>query len=161
MGDTEFLSAVETPIKPGTALVAGWRRLPDKFSELQEFENELAERMKIPRIGPQELATNSEPALAWLRATGAKHVAIHFDLDVLDASLFRSLSFSRPGSPAPTEEDIQAGRMTLPQVVRLLSDLAKEVDVVGLGTTEHTPWGAIALREALSALPLVGSPKSG
>lgn len=157
-GDPEFLSAVKTPIKPGNALIAGWRKLPDKLSELQDFEDELAERMQIQRIGPGELAGDSEPVLAWLRATGAKHVAVHFDLDVLDANLFRSLTFSKPGAPAPTEDDIQAGRMTLPQVGRLLADVAKEVDVVGLGITEHMPWDAMALRNALAELPLIGKP---
>lgn len=155
-GDPEFLSAVKTPIKPGNALIAGWRKLPDKLSELQEFEDELAERMHIQRIGPEELVSNSEPVLAWLRATGAKHVAVHFDLDVLDANLFRSLTFSKPGAPAPTQDDIQAGRMTLPQVVALLADVAKEVDVVGLGITEHMPWDAMALRNALAEMPLIG-----
>lgn len=155
-GDPEFLSAVKTPIKPGNALVAGWRQLPDKFPELQQFENELAERLHIQRVGPEELEADSEPVLEWLRRTGAKHLAVHFDLDVLDASLFRSLSFSKPGGPAPTEDDIQAGRMTLPQVVKLLGDVANEVDVVGLGITEHVPWDAIALSEALSKLPLIG-----
>ncbi|MCX8280131.1 arginase family protein [Phyllobacterium sp. 0TCS1.6C] len=155
-GDPEFLAAVKLPIKPGNALIAGWRPLPDKFSELQEFENALAERMDIRRVGPEELAGDSQPVLAWLRATGAKHVAVHFDLDVLDANLFRSLTFAKPGRPAPTDDDIQAGRMTLPQIVRLLADVAKEVDVVGLGITEHMPWDAIALREALAELPLIG-----
>lgn len=155
-GDPEFLSAVKTPIKPGNALVAGWRKLPDKFAELRSFEDDLAERMQIQRVGPDELVHNSEPVLAWLRATGAKHVAVHFDLDVLDASLFRSLTFSKPGVPAPTDDDIQAGRMTLAQVVRLLSDVANQVDVVGLGITEYVPWDAIALRDALSKLPLLG-----
>lgn len=159
-GDPEFLSAVRTPIKPGNALIAGWRKLPDKFAELQEFEDGLAESMQIQRIGPEELAADSEPVLAWLRATGARQVAVHFDLDVLDASLFRSLSFSKPGSATPTEDDIQAGRMTLPQVVRLLTDVAKQVDVVGLGVTEHTPWDAIALAQALSELPLISGGRS-
>lgn len=158
-GDPEFLSAVKRPIKPGNALIAGWRKLPDKFSELQTFEDELAERLHIQRVGPERLADDSEPVLAWLRATGAKRVAVHFDLDVLDANLFRSLTFSKPGAPAPTDEDIQAGRMTLQQVVRLLNDVAKEADVVGLGITEHMPWDAIALREALADLPLVGKPR--
>jgi arginase len=158
-GDPEFLSAVKTPIKPGNALIAGWRKLPDKFSELQDFEDELAGRMHIQRVGPEKLVGDSEPVLSWLRATGAKHVAVHFDLDVLDANLFRSLTFSKPGVPAPTDDDIQAGRMTLPQVVALLADVAKEVDVVGLGITEHTPWDAIALRKALAELPLVGKPQ--
>jgi arginase len=86
-------------------------------------------------------------------------VAVHFDLDVLDANLFRSLTFSKPGAPAPTDDDIQAGRMTLQQVVGLVSDVAKEVDVVGLGITEHMPWDAIALHKALAELPLIGRPQ--
>jgi arginase len=155
-GDSEFLSAVKTPVKPGNALIAGWRKLPDKFSELQEFEDKLADQMQIQRIGSEELAGDSEPVLAWLRATGAKHVAVHFDLDVLDANLFRSLTFSKPGAPALTEDDIQPGCMTLARVVRLLSDVAKQADVVGLGITEYTPWDAIALRDALLELPIVG-----
>ena len=155
-GDPEFLNAVKTPIKPGKALIAGWRKLPDKYSELQQFEDDLAERMQVQRVGPEELAADSEPVLKWLRATGARHVAVHFDLDVLDATLFRSLTFSRPGAVAPTDDDIQAGRMTLSQVVRLLTDVSREVDVVGLGITEHMPWDAMALRDALAKLPLIG-----
>jgi arginase len=155
-GDSEFLSAVKTPIKPGNALIAGWRQLPDKFSKLQEFEDKLADQMQIQRIGPEQLAGDSELVLAWLRATGAKHIAVHFDLDVLDANLFRSLTFSKPDAPALTEDDIQPGCMTLAEVVRLLSDVAKQADVVGLGITEYTPWDAIALRDALLELPIVG-----
>ena len=155
-GDAEFLSAVKTPVKPGNAMVAGWRKLPDQYSELQEFENELADRLQIQRVGPEELVNDSAPVLAWLRATGARHVAVHFDLDALDASLFRSLTFSKPGVPAPTDDDIQAGRMTLAQVVRLLTDVANQVDVVGLGITEYVPWDAIAMRDALMQLPLLG-----
>jgi arginase len=155
-GDAEFLAAVKTPIKSGNAMVAGWRKLPDQYSELQKYENELADRLEIHRVGPEELASDSVPVLAWLRAIGAKHVAVHFDLDVLDANLFRSLTFSKPGAPAPTDDDIQAGRMTLAHVVRLLSDVASQVDVVGLGITEFMPWDALALRDALTKLPLVG-----
>lgn len=155
-GDPQFLSAVKTPIKPGNAMIAGWRKLPDKFAALQDFEDELAERLNIQRVGPEDLADTSTPVLEWLRATGAKHVAVHFDLDVLDASLFRSLTFSKPGAPAPTEDDIQAGSMTLQQVVALLSDVAKEVDVVGLGITEYMPWDALALQDALAKLPVIG-----
>jgi arginase len=48
--------------------------------------------------------------------------------------------------------------MTMAQVVRLLSDVAQEADVVGLGITEHMPWDAIALRDTLAKLPLIGTP---
>ena len=97
--------------------------------------------------------------LAWLRDTGAKQVAIHLDLDVLDPTLFRSLTFARPGASLPTADDVPAGRRAWPQVLRLLSDVAREADVVGLGITEHMPWDAMALRDALARLPLIGSPR--
>lgn len=77
---------------------------------------------------------------------------MHFELDVLDVNLFRSPTFSKPGAPALTEDDIQPGCMMLAQVVKLLSDVAVQVDVFGLGITEYTPWDAIALLE----LPIVG-----
>ena len=44
----------------------------------------------------------------------------------------------------------------IPQLVRLLNDVAAQVEVVGLGITEHLPWDAIA-SATCSALPLIGS----
>ncbi len=39
---------------------------------------------------------------------------------------------------------------------RLLEDVPGEAEVVGLGITEHMPWDAMALRDALAAMPLIG-----
>lgn len=155
-GDQDFVSTVKSPIKAGNAMIAGWRKLPDSMPELQQFEDDITDRLQIQRVGSEELGSNSETVISWLRKTGAKHVAVHFDLDVLDPTLFRSLTFTPPGAPAPTDNDIQAGRMTLPQVVALLSDVAKHADVVGLGITEYMPWDAMALRQAFQQMPLVG-----
>lgn len=157
-GDAAFRAAVKRPIKPGNAMIAGWQRLPDRYAELRAEEDDMAERYRVGRVTTDQIADGSEPVLAWLRETGARHVAVHFDLDVLDAGLFRSLTFSKPGRPAPTQDDIDAGRATLPQIVRLLGDVAREADVVGLGITELVPWDAIALQKALAELPLVGRP---
>lgn len=155
-GDAEFLSAVKVPIKPGNAIIAGWRELPEKFAELRQHEDDLSDKLQIQRVSAEELASGHDRILTWLRTTKAKHLAVHFDLDVLDGSLFRSLTFSKPGAAPPTADDITFGRMTLEQVVSLLATVAKEVDVVGLGITEHTPWDAIALRKALAEMPLIG-----
>jgi len=155
-GDAQFSSYVKVPIKPGNALIAGWQRLPDRYGELQAFEDDIAERMRVSRIESEKLADDNAPVIEWLRATGARHVAIHFDLDVLDADLFRSLTFNKPGATVPTAEDIRAGQMTLAQVVRLLDDVAEVADVVGIGITELVPWDAIALQDALRRIPLVG-----
>lgn len=46
--------------------------------------------------------------------------------------------------------------MTIEQIVRLLSDVAKVVDVVGLGIAEHLPWDALAMKNMLAQQPLLG-----
>jgi hypothetical protein len=37
-----------------------------------------------------------------------------------------------------------------------LDGVAEQVEVVGLGITEHLPWDAIPIRDMLRALPLIG-----
>lgn len=138
-------------------MIAGWRGMPERMSALRAVDEAVCERRHLRTVAPADLATTSEPVLSWLRFTGAKHVAVHLDLDVLDPTLFRSLTFAKPGVPLPTADDVPAGQMTLSQVVRLLADVAQEVDVVGLGITEHMPWDAMALRDMLARLPLIGS----
>ncbi len=98
--------------------------------------------------------------LDWFQSTGAHRLAIHFDLDVLDPSLFRALLFAQPGIPADAFADIAQGRLTMAQIVRLLDDVATVADVVGLGITEHLPWDAVALKTMLAKLPLLGSQKN-
>jgi arginase len=41
------------------------------------------------------------------------------------------------------------------QVVRLLRDVARASDVVGLAITEHLPWDTLAMRDMLRQLPLM------
>ena len=36
--------------------------------------------------------------------------------------------------------------------------LAQVADIVGIGITEHLPWSALALRDMLAKLPLIGMP---
>lgn len=47
------------------------------------------------------------------------------------------------------------GRMKPEQVVRLLQDVARACDVVGLAITEHMPWDTLAMRNMLRQLPLL------
>ncbi|MBH0140754.1 arginase family protein, partial [Pseudomonas syringae pv. tomato] len=55
-------------------------------------------------------------------------------------------------------EGVAQGKMTIEQVVRLLTDVADVVDIVGLGIAEHMPWDALALKYMLARLPLLGKP---
>lgn len=46
--------------------------------------------------------------------------------------------------------------MLIKEVVRLLSDVAQQADVVGLGITEFLPWDVVIVRDMLRELPILG-----
>lgn len=150
-GDADFVKAVKRPLKPTNVMYAG-------LQETLEFETAMITRLGLRSASPADLAHSSEPVLQWLKDIGAKHLAIHFDLDALDPTLFRSLLFAKPNIPADTFDGVAQGKMTMEQVVRLLADVAKVVDVVGLGIAEHLPWDTLALKNMLAKLPLLGEP---
>ncbi|CAM3232272.1 arginase [Pseudomonas floridensis] len=150
-GDADFVSAVKRPIKPANVMYAG-------LQETQDVETAFIKRLGLRSASADELAHGSEPVLHWLRETGARHLAVHFDLDVLDPTLFRSLLFAKPGIAADTFDGVAQGKMTIEQVVRLLADVSREVDVVGLGIAEHLPWDTLALKDMLAKLPLLSQP---
>lgn len=148
-GDPDFTKRVARPIKPERVMYAG-------LYDMSPAERATIERLGLNIATPSELIESSKPVLDWLRSTGARHVAIHFDLDVIDPAELRSLYFSRPDAAPGAFAGIPQGRMTIPQVVRVLNDVAEQAAVVGLGITEHLPWDALAIRDMLRALPLIG-----
>jgi arginase len=150
-GDEQFAGTVKRPLKPQNVMYAG-------LKETSASESAFIERLGLAKAGPTELAETSTPVIEWFKSTGAKHLAIHLDLDVLDPSLFRALLFANPETPGVWDQTPQ-GSMTINQVVRLLADIAEVADVVGLGIAEHLPWDALALKNMLTKLPLIGSGK--
>ncbi len=152
-GDADFLKAVKRPVKPANVMYAG-------LQPTMHVETAMIARLGLQSASPDELAHSSAPVLQWLKSTGAKHLAIHFDLDVLDPTLFRSLLFANPDVPASTWDGVAQGKMTMEQVIRLLGDVAKVVDVVGIGIAEHLPWDTLALKNMLTRLPLMGEPQA-
>ncbi|WP_025992886.1 arginase family protein [Pseudomonas viridiflava] len=150
-GDAAFVEAVKRPIKPDNLMYAG-------LQETTDVETAFIKRRGLRSANPQELAQNSAPVLQWIQETGARHLAIHFDLDVLDPNLFRSLLVAKPGMAPDTFDGVAKGGMTMEQVIRLLADVASVVDVVGLGIAEHLPWDTLNLKNMLAKLPLLGQP---
>lgn len=149
-GDPDFVRAVPRPLDPSRVMYAG-------MDEMSEYERSVIDRLGLRVATPAELALSSEPVLEWLRCCGARRLAIHFDLDVLDPAQFRSLLFANPQSPPNAFAGIPKGKMSIEQVVRVQNDVARVIDVVGLGITEHLPWDAIALKAMLERLPLIGN----
>ena len=148
-GDSDFVEFVKKSVKPSHVMYAG-------LDDMNGDERPIVERFGLNMARSSELAENSMPVIEWLRSTTARHIAIHFDLDVLDPLFFRSLLFADPSAASDAFKGIPQGKMTIPQIIRLLNDVADICDVVGLGIAEHLPWDALALKQMLEKLPLIG-----
>ncbi|MFT9096708.1 MAG: arginase family protein [Gluconobacter cerinus] len=149
-GDRDFTQAVKCPVKPENVLFVG-------LHDPTEWEAGEIRRLGLKNVGPAELGQKgSQSVLDWFKSTGAKHLAIHLDLDVFNPKLFHALLFAEPNVPADTFEGIAQGELTMTQVIQVLDDVSAVADVVGLGIAEHLPWDVLALKTMLTRLPLIG-----
>jgi arginase len=147
-GDPAFVATVRRPVQPERVLYVG-------LAETSPFETDFIQGRRIARLGPEDVAGSPEPVLRWLRASGARKVAVHFDLDVLDPSLYDYLLFHDPSAAPGTYDKVPKGRMRFEEVAAILEAVAAEADIVGLAVTEFMPWSMIGLSRSLSSLPLL------
>ncbi|UCG23883.1 MAG: arginase family protein [Chloroflexota bacterium] len=138
IGDPEFVAEVPKPIDPGRVLYVGLRSFMEPLDELRELFD-----ISIPVVSAEQVEQNSDEVLEWLRAVNAVHVAVHFDLDVLEPTEFNSAVWHDPNG------------LKVEAAVRLLADISRQVDVVGLGITEYTPHDAVLLSDMLQRLPIL------
>lgn len=136
-GDKEILSELPAKIAPSKILFVG----------LRDWErDEIKVRQKqygIKHITSEDVAQNSETIHEWLKLCGTSRVLIHFDMDVLDpAEIIAAVG-------------VVSGGMKLAEVVRVINDIAKEKEVVGLTVAEPMPRIAIRMKEMLNQLPLL------
>lgn len=149
-GDEEFASRVKRPIEPSRVLFAGLRS-----DALTEQEQEVVDRLGLGIAHTEELETSSELILNWLQANDIRHLAIHLDLDVLNPRAFRSTFFGEPEPEIDPVEAFPAGSMSFTVLSRILKDVHKATNVVGLGIAEHLPWDAINLRDLMQGIPII------
>lgn len=136
-GDKEILSELPAKIAPSKILFVG----------LRDWErDEIKVRQKqygIKHLTSEDVAQNSEAIHEWLKLCGTSRVLIHFDMDVLDpAEIIAAVG-------------VVSGGMKLAEVVRVINDIAKEKEVVGLTVAELMPRIAIRMKEMLNQLPLL------
>lgn len=148
-GDSGFTDVVKQPIKSKNVMYAG-------LGKTLDVETQFIEQHNLRKASPAELTENSQPVLSWLKDIKVSKVAIHLDLDVLSIQKFNSLYFSKPDVPENAFDGITQGTMSMEQIVRLINDVANQVEIVGLGIAEHLPWDAINLKAMLEKLPLMG-----
>lgn len=147
-GDPDLVGEVDTPVKPSRVMYAG-------LDAWMPVEGEVIHGLGLRRAGADALAESSAPVLEWIAGEGITHLAVHFDVDVLEPKKFGPVLFNRPDAPANFLADVPRGQMTPEQVVRLLQDVAATCDMVGLAIAEYMPWEAIATRNLLRKLPLL------
>ena len=136
-GDKKILGQLPAKIDPSRILFVGlrdWER-----DEIKVRQNEYG----IKHLTPEETVSGSEKVIEWLRNTGASNVAIHFDMDVLD-----------PNEIIAAVGVVPDG-MKIAEVVRVINDVAKEKNLVGLTVAEPMPRTATILKEMLNQLPLL------
>lgn len=148
-GDPDLVGEVDTPIQPSHVMYAG-------LDSWGPFEGQVISGLGLSHTGSDALADSSSPVLNWIASAGITHLAVHFDVDVLDPKRFGPVLFNQPDAPADFLVEVPRGRMTPEQVVRLLQDVAETCDLVGLAIAEYIPWEAIVTRNLLRKLPLLG-----
>lgn len=136
IGDKTIQETLPAKYTPTKALLVGVRSWDTGMKERQA-------ELGIKQLTVQEVQTTSTPIIQWLKQTKASKVVIHFDLDVLD----------------PTEIIAAVGTdpqgLTIDQTIRIINDIASNLDLVGLTIAEHMPRTAIKIQNMLYNLPLL------
>lgn len=146
-GAPRFAEKVKNKFKPNEVMLAGLI-----YDELRHRDRDV-NRLNLSYATPEELQNNSIKILDWLKTNEIEYLAIHFDLDVLSPQDYRSIY---PAEPYLDADDFGAavGQLTLKQIVRILTDVSKQSEIVGLSITEHLPWDAFHLKNALSKISI-------
>ena len=136
-GWNEIVSSLPATIPSDKILFVGlrdWER-----EQIKDRQTEYG----IKHLTSEEVSNNSDEIIKWLKQTGAKHVVTHFDMDVLDPNEIIAAVGVVPNG------------MKIAEVVRVINDIDKIFDVVGLTVAEPMPRTAIKLRKMLNQLPMM------
>ncbi len=136
-GDKKIMSELPAKISPDKILFVGLRDWGKK---------EIKQRQKkygIKHLTTDDIKENSGKVIEWMKSIKVSKILIHLDMDVLD----------------PTEIIAAVGivpnGMKIDETVRLIGDISKEKEIVGLTIAEPMPRNAIRLRNMLKQLPLM------
>ena len=134
-GDEKIVSELPAKIDADKILFVGLRDWEREEIKKRQIE------YGIKHLSPKD--SDSTKILDWLKSTGAKHVVIHFDMDVLDpAEIIAGVGVAPSG-------------MKINEVTKIINDISKEYDVAGLTIAEPMPRTAIKIRNMLYNLPII------
>lgn len=135
-GDQTVLDSLPGRVAPADVLLAGARGWDDQDPSHIEGWG-----LKILAPAPQEEFVAS--VVEWVRSTGHRNVALHFDLDVIDSDeIAFGMAWEKNGITAAT-------------AVATVAAVAEAANLVGLTVAEFVPREAMVLRTVLRSLPLL------
>lgn len=115
-GPAELTSAIR-PLHSSQIFIVGAR-------DLDAAEHDYIGRSEITWLGP-DVCDAPERLTDAVHRTGASHLYVHFDVDVVDPADFASTYYQVPGGP------------TLASTARTLFELHRHFDVVGFSVLEY------------------------
>ncbi|MEU9919350.1 arginase family protein [Streptomyces sp. NPDC051001] len=136
--DPDVLALLPATVSPQRVALVGlhsWTE--DDFPNVAEWG--------IQSYAPDDLRQSSRPLLEWLAATGCSRVAIHFDVDAVDAD------------EVVLGLGMEAHGLTSAEVRRIVADVTDAADVVGLTVAEFYPRQVMRLQQILDGFPLLST----
>lgn len=134
-GDAGVLAELPALIPPANILQVGLRHWDGEGIAVKE-------RLGIQSVGWTDTPNDNRQVLEWIAGTGARQLAVHINLDVIDR---RDLTDS-------TGQATDGMRMSA--LVSLVTGAAGVADIVGLSLAEHIPTELMRLSGLLRDLPL-------
>ena len=137
-GNKKILSELPAQIPANRILLVGLR----DWERQQIFDRQ--KELGLKHVGVEDVQQSSEKILSWIKGTGAKHVLIHFDMDVLD-----------PAEIIPAVGVVKNG-LKMAEVVCIINDVTTAYNVDALTVAEPMPRIAINIKNMLGGIKLFG-----
>lgn len=136
-GDAGILGLLPATIRAENALLVGLRSPEGRDMQRPDL-------LGVRWMPSAQVNRSSTEVLEWLGQRGVGRVMVHLDLDGLEPEELKIAVASDPGG------------LGLAATSRLINDIARHCDLVGLTIAEPMPREVIKLRRLLHSLPLVG-----
>src|SRR4029453_13797553 len=136
-GDSELLDILPATTTPDRVALVGMHDWTDPTLPT------IAEEWGLTVFAPDVLRSTSAPLLGWRDNPGATKVAIHFDVDTIDAHEIQL------GLGA------DLGGLTSAEARRVVADIDAHADVVALTIAEYIPPQVMHLQQLLAGFPLL------
>ncbi|MBQ7608768.1 MAG: arginase family protein [Desulfovibrionaceae bacterium] len=116
---------------------------------LHDYQEKFLDAVGVPYSVQIDEFVSNDAVLSFVRQF--EHIAIHFDIDVLDERFFHSTYFA---NPELVGDGSGGGIMTMDALGDLLQLVLRAADVVGFTIAEYLPFDEHKLHSMLAKLPL-------